>query len=159
MFEGYWQRPEAVAAVTRNLWFHTGDLARFDADGFFYFVDRKKDYLRRRGENVSSQEMEQAILQHDAIREAAVHAVASEVTEDDVKVTAVLADGASLEPIALFEWMKERVPYFALPRYIEFRDALPVSAVGRVHKYKLRDEGCTPSTWDRETAGVSWERR
>lgn len=159
MFKGYWQRPEAVAAVSRNMWFHTGDLARFDDDGFFYFVDRKKDYLRRRGENVSSQEMEHAILQHDAIREVAVHAVPSEVTEDDVKVTAVLAEGCTLDPAALFEWMKDRVPYFALPRYIEFRDALPVSAVGRVHKYQLRDEGCTPSTWDREAADVSWERR
>ncbi|HVW34678.1 MAG TPA: AMP-binding protein, partial [Acidimicrobiia bacterium] len=90
MFGGYWRRPEAVASVSRNFWFHTGDLGRFDEDGFFFFVDRKKDYLRRRGENISSQEMEQAVLAHPALAEVAVHAVPSDLTEDDRKVTAVL---------------------------------------------------------------------
>lgn len=159
MFKGYWRRPEAFAAVTRNLWFHTGDLGRFDENGFFFFVDRKKDYLRRRGENISSQEMEVAILAHPGVAEVAVHAVPSELTEDDLKATIVRKPGATLDERQLFEWMKDRVPYFALPRYIEFRDALPVSAVGRIHKYKLREEGRTPTTWDRETAGVEWERR
>jgi crotonobetaine/carnitine-CoA ligase len=159
MFKGYWRRPEAVAAVTRNLWFHTGDLGRFDEDGFFFFVDRKKDYLRRRGENISSQEIEQAVLAHPALAEVAVHAVPSDLTEDDLKVTAVLAPDEKLSEVDLFEWLKDRVPYFALPRYIEFRAALPVSPLGRVHKYKLRDEGCTPATWDREQSGVVWDRR
>ncbi|TDD33106.1 ATP-dependent acyl-CoA ligase [Actinomadura sp. KC06] len=159
MFQGYWRRPAAFAEVTRDLWFHTGDLGRFDDDGFFYFVDRKKDYLRRRGENISSQEVEQAMLAHPALVEAAVHAVPSELTEDDLKVTAVLAPGAVMTEPELFEWMKERVPYFALPRYIEFREALPTSPVGRVHKYRLRDEGCTPATWDREKSDVEWDRR
>ncbi|MGE0214637.1 AMP-binding protein [Mycolicibacterium sp.] len=159
MFDGYWRRPDAFVAAMGNLWFHTGDLGRFDEEGFFYFADRKKDYLRRRGENISSQEVEQVVLGHDGIAEVAVHAVKSEVTEDDLKVTAVLRPGSSLTTAELFEWLKDRVPYFALPRYIEFRDALPVSAVGRVHKYQLRDEGCTPATWDRETAGVTWARR
>ncbi|MFI5958883.1 AMP-binding protein [Cryptosporangium sp. NPDC051539] len=159
MFDGYWRRPEALAAVTRNLWFHTGDLGRFDADGYFFFVDRKKDYLRRRGENISSQEMEAVLLVHPGLAEVAVHAVPSELTEDDLKVTAVLAAGAGLTERDLFEWMKDRVPYFALPRYIEFRSALPVSPVGRVHKYALRDEGRTPQTWDREHADVDWDRR
>jgi len=159
MFDGYWRRPEAYAAVTANLWFHTGDLGRFDEQGFFYFADRKKDYLRRRGENISSQEVEQVILAHDAVAEVAVHAVKSEVTEDDLKVTAVLKQGGRLAEAELFEWLKDRMPYFALPRYIEFRDLLPVSAVGRVHKYLLRDQGCTPTTWDRELAGVTWDRR
>lgn len=159
MFKGYWRRPEAYVAVTRNLWFHTGDLGRFDEDGFFHFVDRKKDYLRRRGENISSQEIELALLAHEALAEVAVHAVPSELTEDDLKVTAVRTPGAELSELELFEWMKDRVPYFALPRYIEFRDALPVSPLGRVHKYKLRDEGCTATTWDRETADIDFERR
>jgi crotonobetaine/carnitine-CoA ligase len=158
MFKGYWRRPDAFAAITRNLWFHTGDLGRFE-DGFFYFVDRKKDYLRRRGENVSSQEMEQALIAHSDLVEVAVHAVPSEVTEDDIKVTAVRAEGSTLTEADLFAWATERVPYFALPRYIEFRAALPISPLGRIHKYKLRDEGCTPTTWDREAAGVEWERR
>jgi crotonobetaine/carnitine-CoA ligase len=103
--------------------------------------------------------MEQAIIGHPSLREVAVHAVPSEVTEDDVKLTAVLVDGAVLDEAELFEWLKDRIPYFALPRYIEFRAALPVSAVGRVHKFQLRDEGCTPQTWDREREDVSWERR
>jgi crotonobetaine/carnitine-CoA ligase len=103
--------------------------------------------------------MEVAIVRHPAISEVAVHAVPSEVTEDDVKVTAVLAEGSALTAVELFEWMKDRVPYFALPRYIEFRDALPVSPLGRVHKYQLRDEGCTATTWDRELSDVEWERR
>ncbi|RWA19656.1 AMP-binding protein [Mycolicibacterium elephantis] len=159
MFQGYWRRPQATVDATRNLWFHTGDLGRFDAAGYFYFADRKNDYLRRRGENISSQELEATFLAHDDIVAVAVHAVPSELTEDDVKVTAVLRQGARLTPDELFEWCKERVPYFALPRYIEFRDELPVSPLGRVHKHLLRDQGCTPTTWDRDAAGASWERR
>jgi crotonobetaine/carnitine-CoA ligase len=159
MFQGYWHRPEATLEATRNLWFHTGDLGRFDEAGFFYFVDRKNDYMRRRGENISSQELEATFMTHPDIRQVAVHAVPSEVTEDDVKVTAVLRSGSTLTPTELFEWSKEWVPYFALPRYIEFRSELPLSPLGRVHKYQLRDEGCTAATWDRETAAVSWERR
>lgn len=159
MFQGYWHRPDATLEATRNLWFHTGDLGRFDEAGFFYFVDRKNDYMRRRGENISSQELEATFMTHPDVRQVAVHAVPSEVTEDDVKVTAVLRSGSTLTPTELFEWSKEWVPYFALPRYIEFRSELPLSPLGRVHKYQLRDEGCTATTWDRETAAVSWERR
>lgn len=159
MFQGYWRRPQATVDATRNLWFHTGDLGRFDKAGYFYFVDRKNDYMRRRGENISSQELEATYISHPDIAEVAVHAVPSEVTEDDVKVTAVLSPGSELTAAELFEWSKERVPYFALPRYIEFRSELPVSPLGRVHKYLLRAQGCTPTTWDRESAAVSWERR
>jgi crotonobetaine/carnitine-CoA ligase len=159
MVDGYWGRPETMAAMSRNLWYHTGDLGRFDEDGFFYFVDRKKDYLRRRGENISSQEQEATYVQHPAIAEVAVHAVLSEFAEDDLKVTAVLAPGASLTPEALFTWALDRVPYFALPRYIEFRTELPKSEFNRVLKYQLRDEGRTPTTWDREESDLTWERR
>lgn len=159
MFQGYWRRPEATVEATRNLWFHTGDLGRVDAAGHFYFADRKNDYMRRRGENISSQELEITYAGHPDINQVAVHAVPSDVTEDDVKVTAVLHAESTLTPAALFEWSKERVPYFALPRYIEFRPELPVSPLGRIHKYLLREQGCTPSTWDREEAGASWDRR
>jgi crotonobetaine/carnitine-CoA ligase len=159
MFQGYWGRPEATWATMSNLWWHTGDLGTFDEEGFFTFVDRKKDSLRRRGENISSQEMEATYLLHPAISQVAVHAVPSEMTEDEVKVTAVLHPEASLTAVELFEWSKDRVPYFALPRYIEFREELPLSPIGRVHKYQLREEGCTESTWDRETADVVWDRR
>ena len=83
----------------------------------------------------------------------------SELTEDDIKVCAVLRSGADLAPEDLFEWSKDRVPYFALPRYVELRDELPTSALGRPLKQQLRDEGLTEATWDREAAGATWERR
>lgn len=160
MFSGYWNRPEATVDVSRNLWFHTGDLGRLDTDGFLYFVDRKKDYLRRRGENISSFEMERTLIGHEAVADVAVHAVASEQGEDDVKVTAVLVAGeAFVTEEALCRWCADRVPYFAIPRYIEFRLDLPRNPVGRVLKYQLRDEGVTAATWDREAAGVTFDRR
>jgi carnitine-CoA ligase len=159
MFAGYWNRPEATVEVLRNLWFHTGDLGRLDDDGFLYFVDRKKDYLRRRGENISSFEMERTVVAHEAIADVAVHAVASDQGEDDVKVTAVLVTGAAVTEEELCRWCAERMPYFAIPRYIEFRSDLPRNPVGRVLKYELRDDGVTTATWDREAAGVVFERR
>ncbi len=159
MFMGYWRRPEDTLKLMRNLWLHTGDIGRFDEDGFFYFVDRKKDYLRRRGENISSFELEAAFARHPAIAEVAVHAVPSPRGEDDVKVTAVLHPQASLAPEALFHWAVDAVPYYALPRYIEFRDSLPKNPQGRVLKYQLRDEGCTAATWDQETSGIAVAKR
>jgi crotonobetaine/carnitine-CoA ligase len=159
MFAGYWNRPTDSLAVFRNLWFHSGDLGRVDDDGFLYFVDRKKDALRRRGENISSFEMEKTFFGHPAIKDVAVHAAPSDMGEDEVKVTAVLQPDAKLSAEDLCRWAAERVPYFAIPRYIEFRDDLPRNPVGRVLKYELRAEGVTASTWDREAAGVTFERR
>jgi carnitine-CoA ligase len=160
MFAGYWNRPDATVEATRNLWFHTGDLGRIDEDGYLYFVDRKKDALRRRGENISSFEMEKVLYGHAVIKDVAVHAVASPLGEDDVKVTAVLQDDAArISEEELCRWVAERVPFFAIPRYIEFRSDLPRNPVGRVLKYQLRDEGVTEHTWDREAAGVTFERR
>jgi crotonobetaine/carnitine-CoA ligase len=159
MFEGYWGRPEATVAASRNWWFHTGDFGRLDEDGFLYFVDRKKDYLRRRGENISSFEMEKIFLGHEDVVDVAVHSVPSPLGEDDVKVTAVVQPGSTLTEEALCRWAVERVPYFAVPRYIEFRHELPRNPVGRVLKYQLREEGVTPTTWDAEAAGITFEKR
>lgn len=159
MFEGYWKRPEDTMKVLKNLWMHMGDIGKFDEDGWFYFLDRKKDYLRRRGENISSFEMETVFGQHPAIAEVAVHAVLSDASEDDIKVTAVLHPGASLGEEELCRWSLDKVPYFAIPRYIEFRAELPRNPVGRVLKFELRDQGCTPATWDMEKAGIKVERR
>jgi carnitine-CoA ligase len=159
MFSGYWNRPDATVEATRNLWFHTGDLGRLDDDGYLYFVDRKKDALRRRGENISSFEMEKVVYAHPGVKDAAVHAVPSLVGEDDVKVTLVLIDDAQVTEEEMCRWIAERVPYFAIPRYIEFRDDLPRNPVGRVLKYQLREDGVTEGTWDREAAGVEFERR
>ncbi|MFM0400839.1 ATP-dependent acyl-CoA ligase [Paraburkholderia aspalathi] len=159
MFMGYWRRPEETLKLMRNMWFHTGDIGKFDDDGFFYFVDRKKDYLRRRGENISSFEMESAFARHPDIAEVAVHAVPSDKGEDDVKVTAILNPGATLTAEALFHWATDAVPYYALPRYIEFRETLPKNPQGRILKYQLRDEGKTASTWDIEATGIKVAKR
>ena len=159
MFEGYWRRPEDTLRLMRNMWFHTGDIGMFDEDGYFYFVDRKKDYLRRRGENISSFEMETTFRSHPAIQDVAVHAVKSEVGEDEVKVTAVLHPGASLTEEELCRWSIDQVPYFAVPRFIEFRTEVPRSPVGRILKYELRDQGVTPATWDREKSQVTLVKR
>jgi len=159
MFEGYWRRPADTLKILRNLWLHTGDIGKFDEDGYFYFIDRKKDYMRRRGENISSYEMESTFRAHPAIEDLAVHAVLSQLTEDDVKVTAVLKRDASLSEKELCLWAIERLPYFAVPRYIEFRAELPRNPVGRVLKYQLRDEGCTAATWDREKSDIRLAKR
>jgi len=159
MFQGYWRRPEATVAVMRNQWFHTGDIGKFDEDGFLYFLDRKKDYLKRRGENISSFEMETTFKQHSDIAEVAVHAVPSQLGEDDVKVTAVLKPGAQLTEEALCRWAIERVPYFAVPRFIEFRASLPQNTQGKVLKYQLREEGQTPGTWDMEKSEIKLTKR
>jgi crotonobetaine/carnitine-CoA ligase len=159
MFAGYLGRPQETLDAMRNLWFHTGDLGRFDEDGFLYFVDRKKDYLRRRGENISSVEVERTFLGHPDVVEVAVYAVPSEMTEDDLMVSVVLQEGTELTHEALFQWSTDRLPYFALPRYIDFRVTLPKSPLGRVLKYELKAEGVTSETWDRDVAGVEYERR
>jgi carnitine-CoA ligase len=159
MFEGYWGRPEATVEASRNWWYHTGDVGRIDEDGYLFFVDRKADYLRRRGENISSFEVERILMGHGALADVAVHAVPSEMTEDDLKITATLAEGVSLSEEALFRWCIDELPYFALPRYIEFRAELPRSPVGRVLKRQLRTEGATPATWDADASGIAWERR
>lgn len=158
MFQGYWNRPEATLAVTRDLWFHSGDLGMFDDEGYLYFKDRKKDYLRRRGENISSYEVETTFFQHPAVKEVAVHAVPSTMTEDEVKVTVVLQPGSTITEQELCEWSVDRLPYFAVPRFVEFRDELPKNPVGRVMKYQLREQGVTSATFDRENSDVEIRR-
>ena len=150
MFDGYRGRPDATVEQTRNLWFHTGDLGRFDDDGNLYFVDRKKDAMRRRGENISSVEVERAVLAHPAVAECAAHGVPSQLGEDDVKICVVLVPATELTHEALLEHCVERLPKFAVPRYIEMMDALPKNAVGRVQKMKLREHPLGPGTWDAE---------
>jgi crotonobetaine/carnitine-CoA ligase len=150
MFEGYWGQPEATLAASRNWWFHTGDLGRIDDDGYLWFVDRKADYLRRRGENISSYEVERILMRHDALADVAVHAVPSALGEDDLKLTATSRAGASVTEAELHAWCVEELPRFAVPRYVELRDELPRSPVGRVLKRQLREEGVTATTWDAE---------
>lgn len=158
MFEGYWKRPEDTARAWRNLWMHSGDLGRLEG-GYLYFVDRAKDYLRARGENVSSFELERVFLSHPAIQEAAVHATGTQSGEDEIKLTAVLRAEATLSAHELCLWAIEKLPHFAIPRYYEFRAELIKNPTGRVLKYRLRDEGLTATTWDRESVGISIRRR
>jgi carnitine-CoA ligase len=154
MFSGYWGRPTETLDTFRNLWHHTGDFGSMDDDGFVSFVDRKKDALRRRGENVSSMELEAAIVRHPKVAEVAVHAVPSAATEDDIKACVVLAPEAEATPEELFEFFEANLPYFAVPRYVEVIPALPKNAVGRVLKHELRAAGVTEGTWDLDALGL-----
>lgn len=156
MFDGYWGKPEATVEAFRNLWHHTGDVGRIDEHGLLHFVDRKKDAMRRRGENVSSIELEAAILRHPGVAEVAVHAVASRATEDDIKACIVLsAPGTPVAPEELFAFFRDTLPYFAVPRYVEFVAALPRNAMGRVLKHELRAEPLGPGTVDFEALGLT----
>ena len=156
MYLGYWRKPDATIEAWRNLWHHTGDQGRMDDDGFITFVDRKKDAIRRRGENVSSVEVEIAIQRHPKIAEVAVHAVPSEISEDDIKACIVVIEEPT--PEELFVFFKQNLPYFAVPRYVEIVPELPRNATLRVMKHLLRARGITPETWDFEKLGLTVAR-
>ena len=158
MMSEYYNMPEKTLESYRNLWFHTGDWARKDEEGYFFFVDRKKDALRRRGENISSFEVEKVINSHPKVMESAVYAVPSDLGEDEVKASVVLKPGEALPPEELIAYCNERMAYFAIPRYLEFVAELPKTATARVEKYRLRELGITPTTWDREKAGIKVTR-
>ena len=152
---GYWRMPEKTAESWRNGWFHTGDGFMEDEEGWLYFVDRMKDALRRRGENISSFEVEAGILQHPAVAEVAVIGVPSDVGEDEVKAVIVCHAGQALDPAELISFLVPRMPRFMIPRYVEVVDALPkTDATFRVRKVELRESGVGAGTWDREAAGV-----
>jgi carnitine-CoA ligase len=157
---GYYNMPEATIAAWRNLWFHTGDRGRLDADGWLTFVDRKKDAIRRRGENISSYEVEQMVMRHQAVAEAAAYAVPSEMSEDEVMVSVVLRPGASLSEADLVAFCVANMAYYMVPRYVEFRDDLPRTMSEKVQKYKLKAEAVArlAEIWDREKAGIEVKR-
>jgi crotonobetaine/carnitine-CoA ligase len=136
----------------RNLWFHTGDRVTRDAGGHFRFIDRLKDVIRRRGENISSHEVEQILLSHPDTEAAAVFPVPSDLAEDEVMAALVLRRGQAFDPIALMRFCEARMPYFAIPRYLEVMSDLPRTENGKIQKFKLRERGVTPATWDREAA-------
>lgn len=160
MFAGYWRQGDQTVKVWRDLWMHTGDLGKFDADGYMYFVDRQKDYVRSRGENISSLEVEAAVMRHVEVSEVAFHVVPTQgVAEDDLKVTLVRLPGAAATEEDLWHWMAAELPHFAVPRFIEFRDSLPKTPTGRLQKERLRAEGRTPATWDATALGLIARRR
>lgn len=147
---GYYKMPEATLAAHRNGWFHTGDRGRLDADGYLHFTDRKKDAIRRRGENISAYEVEAIILGHPAVRQAAVYPVRSEFTEDEVAASIVLHDGQVLTPEALVLHCRDNMSSFMVPRFVEFVAELPLTLTNKVEKYKLRAraEADPAALWD-----------
>ena len=150
---GYFGMDDKTVEAWRNLWFHTGDRVVRDADGYFRFLDRMKDAIRRRGENISSYEVEQVLLAHPAVAVVAVYAVRSELAEDEVMAALVYKPGQTLTPAALLDFCQPRMPYFAVPRYLRVLDDLPRTENGKVRKFRLREEGITGDTWDRDAAG------
>jgi len=160
IFNGYFNDPEATAAAFRNLWYHTGDLGRRDEDGEFSFFDRKADYIRYKGRNVSSFAVEAAVNAHPAVAHSAAYGIKSAELdmEAEIKVDVVLNPGAQLRPEELATFVNETAPYFFVPRYVEFVDQLPQTPTGRVRKFALRERGVTDRTWDRESAGFVVKR-
>ena len=148
----YYKMPEKTVSDFRNLWFHTGDLCRMDEDGYIFFMDRVKDYIRRRGENISSFEVENLISTHPSIEESAAIAVKLDEqgrhSEDELMIVIVLKENMTLDPTDLIEFLKPIMPKFMIPRFVRFRDSLPKTPTNRVQKVKLRDEGVTKDTWD-----------
>jgi crotonobetaine/carnitine-CoA ligase len=152
---GYWRMPEKTVEAWRNLWFHSGDRVIRDPDGCFRFLDRLKDAIRRRGENISAWEVEQVLQGHPDVATAAVIPVPSELGEDEVMACVVARDGARIEPLELVRYCEGRIAYFAIPRYIDLLAELPMTENGKVMKFVLRERGVTASSWDRDASGYT----
>jgi len=151
---GYFKMPEKTVEAWRNLWFHTGDAGRIDDEGRLFFVDRIKDRIRRRGENISSYELEQALNEHPSVIESAAVGlrVAQAGGEDEIKAVLAVA-GETPEPSEFLDWCVPRMPRHMVPRYLEFVDELDKTASGKIRKQAIRDAGVSSETWDREAVG------
>ncbi len=137
----YFGMPEKTIEAWRDLWFHCGDYMYFDEEGYFYFVDRIKDCIRRRGENISSFDIEKIVNAHPSVLESAAVAVPSELGEDDVKIYVILKPNEELKPEELIAFCEDQMAYFMVPRYVRIMDQLPKTATQRTQKAKLREEG------------------
>ncbi len=160
IFNGYFDDPEATDHALRGGWYHTGDLGRRDADGNFFFVDRLKDFIRYKGRSVSSFEIELVVARHPAVAACAAFGIPSAElkSESEIKVDVVLKSGQVLAPKDLATFVNANAPYFFVPRYIEIRDALPLTPTNKVEKYKLRQQGVGPNSWDRIASGFEVRR-
>lgn len=158
MATGYFDMADKTVEAWRNLWLHTGDRVVCDGEGFYKFIDRMKDSIRRRGENISSFEVERVIMSHPAVEVAAVFPVPSDLAEDEVMTTVVVKDGATLDGGELIRFCEGRLSYFAIPRFVDFVTELPRTESGKVQKFKLREQGRSAATWDREAAGIRLKR-
>jgi carnitine-CoA ligase len=148
LFKGYDKNSEATETAMEGDWFHSGDRGRRDADGYFVFIDRLKDTIRRRGENISSYEVERIVNSHPAVAESAAVGVPSDLGEDEVMVVVVVKDGDRFDPARLVAFCDERMAEFMVPRYVRVREQLPKTATQRVQKFELREEGFADA-WDR----------
>jgi len=157
---GYYKMPEATLAAHRNQWFHTGDRARCDADGYFWFVDRKKDCIRRRGENISAYEVEQVIARFDAVSNVAVFPVKTPEGDEEVGASVVLREGQNLSEEDLVRHCARNMSYFMVPRYLQILPELPVTVNQKVEKFRLKQgmESALDQVWDRERSGIVLER-
>ncbi|WP_371786433.1 AMP-binding protein [Streptosporangium subroseum] len=151
VMNGYHAMPEATAQVLKNGWLHTGDLGTLDGDGYLTFEGRLSDSIRRRGENISAYEVEQLLIRHPAVLDAAAIGVPSELTEEDLKVIVVVRPGAGLTAEELHEFCLATAPAFMVPRYIELVPALPKTPTQKIEKFRLRQDAITPTTWDSQT--------
>lgn len=158
MFSGYHAMPERTVEAWRNLWFHTGDAGRRDAEGYFYFADRIKDRIRRKGENVTAYDVESALLEISEIVDAAVVAKPAAEGEDDIKAYLVTAGSTTIDPVEVLRHCARRLPYFAVPRYLEVIPELPKTPNGKILKRELRARNGVAAEWDRETAGWTVRR-
>lgn len=156
--DGYHKDAAATARAWRNGWFHTGDAFRRDADGNYFFADRMKDAIRRRGENISSFEVEAEVAAHPNVKECAVVAVRDAIGEEEVMAVVVLRDVDRHDPAEMIGFFVRRMPHFMVPRYIRAVEAMPLTPTQKIQKNVLRDQGVTPDTWDRETAGIQVRR-
>ena len=155
---GYFGMPEKTVEAWRNLWFHSGDRVVRESDGHYRFIDRMKDSIRRRGENVSSREVEQTIQSHPAVASCAIYPLPSELGEDEVAAAILLEAGQSLEPVDIVRHCEGQIAYFAIPRYVRILSQMPLTENGKIKKGVLREAGVTTDTWDREAAGVKLRR-
>ncbi len=159
--QGYFRMPERTVEAWRNLWFHSGDAGHFDRDGRLFFDDRIKDRIRRRGENISSFEIEQVLNEHPEVAESAVIGirVAGAGGEEEVMACIVPAGGRAIDNVALLDYCVEHMPRFAVPRYVEAMSELPKTATGKIRKEALRKIGLGERSWDRESVGYKIARR
>lgn len=160
MFDGYFGRPDDTLTAFADLWYHSGDLGRLNDAGELFFVDRAADYMRHKGRNVASFEVERVFLAHPAVAEASAHGIPSEelASEDEIKICVVLHPDAPATEEELARFVNERAPYYFVPRYVELLDELPHTPTARVQKFRLRERGVTATTWDRDAAGFTVTR-
>jgi crotonobetaine/carnitine-CoA ligase len=150
MFDGYYKSPEETVKCSSNWWFHTGDLGRIDKEGYYYFCGRKKESIRRGGENISPYDIEKETNKHPAVAESAAFGISDSTMGEEIKLAIVLRPSQTLTPEEIIAWCEPRLPKFMVPRYIEFMEKLPKSASEKMQRVALKEQGITANTWDRQ---------